>query len=283
MSDDNEEIELLDFEDEENTIKKTEKPIVVKPNKNKEYIKEKEGVIEETIINEFLDNKKQEITTNNIEHPKMSTENAENKTRSKIIVAKKRNNTSTNKQNSKTKSNSGYIIIIGVIVIILLIMLKMILNVEEKHNKNYQENNKEINTKQKEENKNNNELTTTCKLIDDQTNQNIKTEKEISFVSVNQKIKKIIKREKEIYLTQDATYISKISTCSTNISEYNSYVGYNASCNIDDHNNTITIVTDYDLSKIDSNNIQLLKPPVLLDSNIQDVISNYSNMNYVCK
>lgn len=281
MSDDNEEIELLDFDDEENTIKTTDKPIVVKPEKNKEHLKENKVIIEETIINEFLDGKN--TTTN--KQQKISTENIEKNKRSKIIVAKQRTNTTlnqSNKQNNKTKSNSGYIIIIGVIIIVLLIMVKMILNIEEKHNKNYQENNKEINTKQKEE-KNNSELTTTCKLIDNQTNQNIKTEKEISFVSVDQKIKKIIKSEKEIYLTQDATYISKISTCSTNVSEHNSYVGYNISCNIDDHNNTITTITNYDLSKIDSNNIQVLKPPVLLDSNIQDVITNYSNMNYICK
>lgn len=260
------EIEILDFDDEDNIDKKINVDEIIS-----------DEILENNVPEDIniLNGQSQQIRDNNTDLKPMS--------RTKIIIAKPRLkfNKNTSKKN-KTQSNSGYIIIIAVIIIASLIMLKMIINVENKHQNNTKDTkNTEIN--KVEDNNNVNELKTICKLNDNTVDSNVQIEKTINFISIDHKIKKTIVSEKTVYLSQDTSYINKISSCSTDINQYNSHSGYNASCNIDDHNNTIITTIEYDLEKINLEAIQYLKPPVLLDSNIQDVINNYTNINYICK
>lgn len=274
---DDEEIEILDFEDSKKTSSKnTYEPLVVE----NENIKEKESdtkiKTDDIIIEEV------KLLNNNIKASEEKVTNNDKK-RTKVIVAKKRKRLNSQTTEKKRKVNGGYIIIILVILVSLILMINMILNVEDKHTKTTSDEEKITENEEVVIDSNKEERTTTCSMDKIDNTTNIRVEKIIEIVSIENEVKEITITEREQYKTQDNLYMQKISNCNTNVEQYNSYEGYSAMCNIDDYNNTVTTVTNYKLEKISSNNIQLLKPPLLLNSNINDAVQNYENMNYICE
>lgn len=255
---DDEEIEILDFEEKEK--KQTRyKPLIAKER------------IKHTQV-EFEKNSNQKITINN--------HNQEKNDRNKIIVVKKRNEKRINDTNKSKKINIGYIMIIVVIIISLILMINMILNIENKHNKKEADNKEKTEAKIKK--KNSIEKITICKLDENNQAINVSTEKTIRINHQDNRVKEITITETQKYITQDSEYLKKQALCNSMAEQSDAYEGYSLICNIDDYNNIISTITHYKLKKINNNNLQNINPPLLLDSDINDAIQNYKNMNYIC-
>lgn len=234
---------------------------------------------------EILDFDEPESKESKQQNPTNTKEDKKINTRQQVLVAKPRTKKYYEEEQKEKQKKKGlgfeYTIIIIIMLVVVILMIKMLITVDEKHsNKNLEDKNSPSETI-KEGTKDEDSQKNTCKITETM-NGNINITRTATLKSRNQKLKAVEVEEKQVYQTQDNTYMNKISECSRSTSS-NEIEGITTTCGIEDHNNTITILIKYDLEKIDSNIMSNINQQIKLDSNIQEILSYYKGINYTCR